>query len=432
MALSDCIVARRPSDVGGSDKGELRDALYAHLDSAMIASFAREDRQRARREILAVLELELRRPEFSLLGDSEGQRLIGEVADMVLGLGPIEPLIDDPSVTEVMVNGPDKVFFERDGRLHSSDIIFIDEAQLRLVIDRIVAPLGRRIDEQCPMVSARLPQGHRVNAVIPPLALDGPMLTIRKFRETVFSLDELCSMGSLSAPMATMLSWAVKARRNIAVSGGTGGGKTTLLNALSLEIDPAERIITIEDSAELRFSHHPNVVRLEARPRNSEGAGEVTIRDLVTNSLRMRPDRIVVGECRGAEAIDMLQAMNTGHDGSMTTLHANSPAEVVSRLVMMARYGSDLPVDVIEEQIGSALDLIVQQDRTGSGERRISSLFEVVPVAHKVELRPLVIWDRSERAYHYVAAPRWVDDLPYLGVATGEEVREWRRLMEPS
>ena len=245
---------------------------------------------------------------------------------------------------------------------------------MRSLVDRILGPLGRRIDEESPMVNARLSSGHRVHAIISPLSLDGTILTIRKFAEHVITLEEMATMNSLDEKLLKFLTWAVLMRKNIAVSGGTGSGKTTLLNALSCKISHRERVITIEDSAELRFLEHPHVIRLEARPRNAEGTGEVTIRDLVINALRMRPDRIVVGECRGAEALDMLQAMNTGHDGSLTTLHANSPKETISRLTTMVRYAAELPVDVIENYIASAIDLVVQTTRGVDGSRYISDV----------------------------------------------------------
>jgi pilus assembly protein CpaF len=351
--------------------------------------------------------------------------LIQEVLNLVVGLGPLEELLSDPSVTEIMVNGHDKVFYERSGQLFASELVFDDEQQLRMVIDRIVGPLGRRVDEQSPFVSARLPQGHRVNVVIPPLALDGPILTIRKFRDEVFTLPELVMMESMEGSIECLLRWAVLARKNIAVSGGTGGGKTTLLNALSVEIPPSERIITIEDAAELRFAKHPHVVRLEARMKNIEGNGEVSIRDLVTNALRMRPDRIVVGECRGAEALDMLQAMNTGHDGSLTTLHANSPVDAISRLVMMVRYGMDLPVEVIEEQIGSAIDLIVQIDRFADGSRRVTQVCGCRTDQGKVVLDALVNWDQAQQSYVWKSSPSWLQSAALLPMVDESEVVAW-------
>ncbi len=420
----------------------LREALFESMSARSVAEMAALDRARARREVEATLEIILRAPGFSDVDPTACAELVRKVTDTVLGLGPIEQLIDDETVTEIMVNGPNAVFYEREGRLYRVDSTFADAAQVRAVIDRIVAPLGRRIDEQSPIVNARLPQGHRVNAVVPPLAIDGPVLTIRKFATTSFTLAQLVGMGTLSPAMAQLLTWAVRIRSNIAVSGGTGGGKTTLLNALSDEISPDERIITIEDSAELRFQRHPHVVRLEARPPNAEGVGLVTIRDLVVNSLRMRPDRIIVGECRSAEALDMLQAMNTGHEGSMTTLHANAAVEVLPRLVMLARYGIDLPVEVLEEQVVSALHLIVQQDRFFDGSRRVVQITELVPVERGAappkdtmptgssgvaRLASLVTWDRHTERWNWHRAPSWLDRLAMDGVATGEEVDAWQR-----
>ncbi|MDR2108978.1 MAG: CpaF family protein [Coriobacteriales bacterium] len=407
----------------------LRVRLFERLPSAKIAELLAADSARARREVGAVLQQCVALEEFSACSVFERQQLCREVSDMVCGFGPLEELLDDPEVTEIMVNAADRIFFERAGVIEPCKVSFYDEQQLRMVIDRIVGPLGRRVDEQSPLVSARLPQGHRVNVVIPPLALDGSVLTIRKFRERVHTLDELCEIGTLSSEMACLLRWAVLSRRNIAVSGGTGGGKTTLLNALSVLIPHAERIVTIEDAAELRFSEHPHVVRLEARPANAEGTGEVTIRELVINALRMRPDRIVVGECRGAEALDMLQAMNTGHDGSLTTLHANSPYEVINRLVMMARYAMDLPVAIIEEQIASALDLIVQLDRFPGGQRRVSMICGCTRGDTGVALEQLAIWDAEEQIYRWKRAPKWLDDPLYSGVIPVEEVGRWRNLL---
>ena len=398
-------------------RSRLRDDLFERLPSERIAALLAEDPIRARREVLGVLEQVVRDP----IAERD---LIREVADMVLGLGPLEDLLADPSVTEIMVNGPDAVFYERAGKLYPCDVTFYDEQQVRMIIDRIVGPLGRRVDEQSPLVSARLPQGHRVNVVIPPLALNGPVLTIRKFPERIYSLDELIKLGSLDEQLASLLRWAVLCRCNIAVSGGTGSGKTTLLNALSIEIPHHERIITIEDAAELRFLEHPHVVRLEARPRNAEGSGEITIRDLVVNALRMRPDRIVVGECRGAEALDMLQAMNTGHDGSLTTLHANSPAEVIERLVMMARFCMDLPVPLIEEQIASAFDLVIQLDRQLDGTRRITSVCECRGTS-SVILGEIVQWDVDARCYKWLYTPGWLSSVAAQKVVNGEEVLRW-------
>ncbi|ADU51321.1 type II secretion system protein E [Thermaerobacter marianensis DSM 12885] len=295
----------------------------------------------------------------------------------ILGYGPIEPLLRDPEVSEIMINGRDQVYVERRGRLERVPVQFEDDRQILHLIEKIVAPLGRRIDEASPMVDARLPDGSRVNAIIPPLALRGPCLTIRKFSRDPLGIDDLIRLGTLSAKMAVFLEAAVRGRLNIIVSGGTGSGKTTTLNVLSSFIPPDERIITIEDAAELQLQQE-HVVSLETRPPNIEGRGEVTIRQLVRNSLRMRPDRIVVGEVRSGEALDMLQAMNTGHDGSLTTAHANSPRDLLSRLeTMVLMAGIDLPVRAIREQIASALDLIVHQSRFKDGTRKITHITEV-------------------------------------------------------
>ena len=392
-----------------------------------LARMMAEDPARARNELKSACRRAFQEPSWALVPKERRERLAGEMLDSVFGFGPIEELLADDSVTEIMVNGPHSIYFEREGRLHRSRQSFADEEQLRAVIDRMLGPLGRRIDEASPMVNARLPEGHRVHAVIPPLALDGTALTIRKFTRKVITLDEMRRMGSLDARTQQLLVWAVRARKSIAVSGGTGSGKTTLLNALSCELPKEERIITIEDSAELRFLEHPHVVRLEARPRNAEGVGEVSIRDLVTNALRMRPDRIVVGECRGAEALDMLQAMNTGHDGSMTTLHANSTADVVSRLTTMVRFAVDLPVDVVEENIASAFDLVVQTSRSLDGARFVSELAEISFDRGRrcCEMRPLYKRGITEDRGTWIAAPSWLPDVAARGVAGGEEVAAW-------
>jgi pilus assembly protein CpaF len=350
-------------------------------------------------ELLRVLELQKKRPpneappeadvaqktvEAFLAAGVDGggsheerTHLVTRVLDEVLGLGPLEPLLKDPEISEIMVNGHGRIFIEKKGRLHPTDVQFGSESQLRTVIDRIVAPIGRRVDESMPLCDARLSDGSRVNIILPPLALDGATVTIRKFSARTWSLADLTAFGSMSQPMHDFLEKAVIQRRNIVVAGGTGSGKTTLLNALSSAIPDDERIVTIEDAAELRLQK-PHVVRLEARPANAENQGEIPIRRLVMNALRMRPDRIVVGECRGGEALDMLQAMNTGHDGSLTTVHANSPRDALGRLetlVLMA--GMDLPLRVIREQIRSAIHVLVQQSRLADGTRKVISITEI-------------------------------------------------------
>ena len=305
------------------------------------------------------------------------ERIKKEVFDEALRLGPLEDLLDDPTVSEIMVNGPHQVYVERGGRLQLTDLQFADDASVNAIIERIVAPLGRRIDESQPYVDARLKDGSRVNAIIPPLSLSGPSITIRKFSKKTLTVEDFIRFGTWNANAAAFMEVCVKLRKNIIVAGGTGSGKTTLLNLLSSFIPETERIVTVEDAAELKLVQ-PHVVRLEARPPNVEGKGTVTIRDLVKNCLRMRPDRIIVGECRSGEALDMLQAMNTGHDGSLTTVHANSPRDVVSRLeTMVLMSGMELPSRAIREQIASAVDIIIHESRLADGSRKVTAITEV-------------------------------------------------------
>ncbi len=304
-------------------------------------------------------------------------QLFHDILDDILGFGPLQPLLDDPEITEVMVNGAKKIYIERKGILTKTNITLENDDQVLHLIEKIILPLGRRIDGDSPTVDARLPDGSRVNAVIPPVAIDGPTITIRKFDKGKLTIDQLIQFGSISRGMADFIKACVLARLNIVISGGTGSGKTTLLNVLSGFIPESERIVTIEDAAELRL-HQDHVVRMETKPPNSEGRNSVTIRDLVRNALRMRPDRIVVGEVRGGEALDMLQAMNTGHDGSLTTLHANTARDAISRLeTMCLMAGMDLPVKVIRQQIASAVDVIIQQSRMRDGTRKVTSITEV-------------------------------------------------------
>lgn len=431
MTLLDRVEKARTSvDAGTSGRDRLdgarrglQEALYAQLPSGKIAELMGRDLVVAAREVSGALDLVLKRGEFDGLTAAEKQACAGDVLDLVVGLGPIQPLVDDPGITEIMVNGPASVFVERDGKILPTGVSFSDDDQVRRVIDRILGPVGRRVDEQSPMVSARLSGGHRLNVVLPPLALNGPCLTIRKFRERLFTLDELCRLGTIDGRVAGYLADAVRGRKSIAVSGATGSGKTTLLNSLSREIPHDERVITIEDSAELRFDEHPHVVRMEARQKNTEGAGEVTIRDLVINALRMRPDRIVVGEVRDAEALDMLQAMNTGHEGSLTTLHANSTREAVSRLVMMVRFGSDLPIDIIEQQIASALDIIVHVARMGDGSRKVVEISTCDGYDGGVVLNGLARWRPDLGRYSWAGDEGPADGSEPCAGADGGEGR---------
>jgi pilus assembly protein CpaF len=332
---------------------------------------------------------ELVEREASALDPDRRDALVERVDRLASGLGPLDPLLEDPEVDEVMVNGPRSVWVERAGRLEHAAVSFVTEAELTHAIERILAPLGRRVDEASPLCDARLADGSRVNVVIPPLSLEGPCLTVRKFRREGFSLEDLEENGTLAPDVGAFLADCVRARASILVSGGTGSGKTTTLNALSGVIPTGERIVTIEDAAELRLRQR-HVVRLEARPANLEGRGEVTIRQLVRNALRMRPDRIVVGEVRGPEALDMLQALNTGHEGSLTTVHANSPADALRRVETLALMaGLGLPHAAVREQVASALDLVVHQARSEGGARRIEAVEEVVRVAGGAGTREL-------------------------------------------
>ncbi|SDD87521.1 CpaF family protein [Auraticoccus monumenti] len=367
------------------------------------------------------------------LSGEQRQRLISDVQDEVLGHGPLQRLLDDPTVTEIMVNGPDAVYVEQNGKLTRAGVRFASEEHLRRVIERIVSRVGRRIDESSPLVDARLADGSRVNAVIPPLAFNGSSLTIRKFAKDPFKVQDLIGFGTLTPEMAELLQACVQARLNIIVSGGTGSGKTTLLNVLSSFIPQGERIVTIEDAVELQLQQE-HLVRLESRPPNIEGRGEVTIRDLVRNSLRMRPDRIVVGEVRSGECLDMLQAMNTGHDGSLSTVHANSPRDAIARmetLVLMA--GMDLPLRAIREQIASAVDVIIQLSRLRDGTRRVTAVTEVQGMeGETVTLQDAFLFDYSAgvdasgrflgRPVPTGVRPRFTDRFDELGISVSPRV----------
>jgi pilus assembly protein CpaF len=353
-------------------KTRVKTELISQLDPNMDLSKTAEVRQKIKSLFDQIVE-----SENIVLTRAERDRLFEEVTADIIGFGPIEPLLQDPTVNEVMVNGPSQVYIEQKGKLVLTDVRFDNDEHVRRIIDRIVSPLGRHVDESSPLCDARLPDGSRVNIVIPPISLVGPCVTIRKFSKTPFTVDDLIRFGSMTPEIAEFLRACVISRLNCVVSGGTGSGKTTLLNVLSSFIPDDERIVTVEDAAELQLRQE-HVVRLEARPPNIEGKGAITIRDLVINCLRMRPERIVVGECRGKEALDMLQAMNTGHDGSLTTGHANGPRDMLSRLeTMVLMAGMELPVKAIRDQISSAVDLIVQQARMRDGSRRITNITEV-------------------------------------------------------
>jgi pilus assembly protein CpaF len=373
------LVAEATDDTRAADplvslKERVHDALLERLGMRLFDASLTEEQLRA----FVVQELgNLMEAESAPLSPAERSRLVAEIGDDVLGLGPVERFLADDTVSEVMVNGADPIYIEQAGRLHRTDARFLSNEHLRRVIERIVGQVGRRIDESSPMVDARLADGSRVNAIVPPLAVDGPVLTIRKFAKEAYRVDDLVRFGTMTPDVATLLSATVRGKLNVIVTGGTGTGKTTLLNVLSSFIPDDERIVTIEDAVELQLAQS-HVVRLESRPANIEGRGQVTIRDLVRNALRMRPDRIIVGEVRGGEALDMLQAMNTGHEGSLSTVHANSPRDALSRIeTMVLMAGLDLPTRAIREQLASAVDVIVQLSRLRDGTRRVTSVTEV-------------------------------------------------------
>ncbi len=370
----------------------VHDQLISEMDLRRKDVHSMTDQQ-LRKEAEDLLDGVMGRLDSDLPRAIDRSRLRGNVLNEAVGLGPLEQFLEDDSITEIMVNNHDEIFLERKGKLERSDFSFTSDAAVLSVIERIITPLGRRIDESSPMVDARLKDGSRVNAIIPPLAIRGPSLTIRKFSKKRLQFTDLIEFGSLNEAMVEFLKICVERHKNIIVSGGTGSGKTTLLNVLSNFIPKTERIVTVEDAAELQLNQ-PNLVSLEARPANLEGRGQIAIRDLVKNTLRMRPDRIVVGECRGGEALDMLQAMNTGHDGSLTTAHANSPRDVLSRLeVMVLMAGMDLPVTAIREQISSAVDLVVQQSRYPCGTRKITKITEVVGIeSGTVQLQDIFVY----------------------------------------
>ncbi|ODA32748.1 pilus assembly protein CpaF [Planctopirus hydrillae] len=390
-----------------------------------------------RREIRLVVE-HLCDTENPLLNRSERERLIEEVLDETFGFGPLEILLKEPGVADIMINGPKNVFIEKGGRIQKSEVTFRDNDHLLQILDRIVSRVGRRVDETCPMVDARLPDGSRLNAVIPPLALDGPSLTIRRFGSKPLALEDLLKFGAFTPEMVMLLEGAMKARLNCIISGGTGSGKTTLLNTLSSFIPNDQRVITIEDAAEIQLQQE-HVLRLETRPANIEGKGRITATDLVKNALRMRPDRVIIGECRGAEALDMLQAMNTGHEGSLTTIHANTPRDAVSRLeTMIAMGGVEIPLRALRQQFAAAVDLIIQTNRLQGGPRKITHITEVLNMEQDtVVMQDIFVFvqdgiDETGRAFgHFESTgvrPSFMSRLEQAGIRLPANIFQQRAL----
>jgi len=415
-------------------KRELHQRLISGMDLSAIGALNEDE---LRSEVRRGAE-ELCRQSSDLLSLSERERLISEVMDETFGLGPMESLMRDPTISDIMINGPKTVYVERHGRIERADIVFNDERHLLQIIQRIVSRVGRRVDETTPMVDARLPDGSRVNAIIPPLALDGSLVSIRRFGSRPLMIADLVEKKAITSEMTSFLNSCIKARINVLISGGTGSGKTTLLNALSASIPNDERVATIEDAAELRLQQ-PHVVRMETRPANIEGVGEVATRDLVRNALRMRPDRIIIGECRGPEALDMLQAMNTGHDGSMTTVHANDTRDAISRLEMMVGMaGFDLPIWIIRRQIASAIHIVVQAARLTGGVRKVVKISEITGMEGDIiSMHDLFIFkqtgiDEERRAQGYFYAngirPHCLERLEVAGCHVPLELFERRIL----
>jgi len=404
-----------------SVRARLQEHIIADLDPNLDLNDHTEMRHEVEESFTRALEAE-----GLAITRTERKHLLDEIFDDIVGLGPLEPLLADDTITEVMVNGADQVYIERDGKLQETSITFHNDEHVMRIIDRIIAPLGRRVDESSPMVDARLPDGSRVNAVIPPISLVGPVLTVRKFASSPFTTDDLIRFGTATPEMFDFLRACVQARLNIFVSGGTGSGKTTTLNVLSSFLPNDERIVTVEDAAELQLRQE-HVVTLEARPANIEGKGAIPIRELVRNSLRMRPDRIIVGEVRGAEALDMLQAMNTGHDGSMSTGHANSPRDMLARLETMVMFaGVELPLRAVREQISSAVDLIVHQDRLKDGSRKITSITEVQGMEGDViVLQDIFVFEQTGVSNGHIEGrlrptgvrPRFSEKFEVMGIA---------------
>jgi pilus assembly protein CpaF len=405
MDLHERLTAARPTTRTLEPYAELKNAIHQKVINDL-GSQLRDvavDPEQLRERVVVDIRRNLQ-AEVGITREERDQ-LANEIANDILGYGPLERLLADDTITEIMVNGPDEIWIERQGRLYETTVRFNDESHLRRIINKMVAQVGRRVDESSPLVDARLPDGSRVNVVIPPLSLSGPLLTIRRFSKKRFDLDDLVRIGALSPEAVDFLRMCIQAELNLLISGGTGTGKTTLLNALSAAIPDSDRIVTIEDAAELRLAQR-HVLRLESRPKNIEGEGEIAIRELVRNSLRMRPDRIIVGEVRGAEALDMLQAMNTGHEGSLSTVHANSPRDALARVeTMVLMAGLELPVKAIRQQLASAIDLIVHIDRMEDGSRRITHIAEV----QRMEADVITMQDIYEFKVDSVAPDRTVN-----------------------
>jgi pilus assembly protein CpaF len=430
------IADKNPDSEFEALKRRIHGKLVDKLDLTKVSEM---DNDVLRREIRMVIE-HLSDAENTLLNRAERERLVEEVLDETFGFGPLELLLKDPLISDILINGPKQIYVERKGKLEKSPVTFRDNAHLLQIIDRIVSRVGRRVDEVCPMVDARLPDGSRVNAIIPPLALDGAAVSIRRFGSNPLKLEDLLNYKAFTPEMVMLLEGAIKARLNIVISGGTGSGKTTLLNTLSSFIPNHERVVTIEDAAELQLQQD-HVVRLETRPPNIEGKGAITATDLVKNALRMRPERIIIGECRGPETLDMLQAMNTGHEGSMTTLHANTPRDAVARVeTMITMAGFELPLKAMRQQIASAVDLIIQANRLQGGIRRITSITEVCGMEQDtIVLQDIYKFtqqgmDTNGRAYgHFEASgvrPTFMDKLEAAGVRLPASAFRQRVMMQ--
>ncbi|APW59836.1 Putative conjugal transfer protein [Paludisphaera borealis] len=433
---------RKPE--GPSEAEQQYETLKRHIHMQLVDRLdmnrvAEMDPKTLRNEIRALVE-QLCDTENPLLNRNERQRLVNEVLDETFGFGPLELLLKDDKIGDIMINGPKKVYIEKGGRIQKSEVVFRDNDHLLQIIDRIVSRVGRRVDETSPMVDARLPNGSRFNAIIPPLALDGPTVTIRLFGSKPLSQHDLLKFKAFTPEMLTLMEGAMKARLNIIISGGTGSGKTTLLNTLSSFIQPDHRVITIEDAAELQLQQD-HVVRLETRPPNIEGRGAVTATDLVKNALRMRPDRIIIGECRGAETLDMIQAMNTGHEGSMTTVHANTPRDAMSRLeTMISMAGLELPIRALRSQFASAVDLIIQASRLQGGPRKVTSISEVVGmegdtiIMQEIFAFRLIGVDADGRAFGEFSStgirPTFMDRLESSGVHVSPEIFRQKVLLK--